>query len=61
MVSTVWEIMVEWWTISFRRDDNIEAQKFELYITKDYMNNDLIRLLGYVDIYRSVVARSSCV
>lgn len=33
----------------FRRDDNnIEAQKFKLYITKDYMNNDLIRLLGYI-------------
>lgn len=34
---------------SFRRDGNYtEAQKFELYFTKDSMNNDLIRLLGYV-------------
>ena len=40
-----------WWSdepVSFRKDDNyIEAQNFELNITEDYMNNDLIRLPGY--------------
>lgn len=49
MVSTIWEIIMERWTVSFRRDGNyIDAQKFELCLTKDLMNNDLIRLLGYI-------------
>lgn len=46
---TIWEIMIEWRTVSFRRNDNYTySQKCELCITKDFMNNDLIRLLGYI-------------